>query len=284
MFAVLLAISVTILLLDIVFPNKFTVVKFGIYTLCVMGFLLLSLATHGHNYCMELATVYILEFMLSIDHLFLFATILSLVKIDKKHEMRVLVVGVICAIIMRVSFAIFGMKFVNTPYVLEICGVILLYTAYKTLKESGHEEGQGSIMKNIMKFAQKFSSENKVNYRMIKSGIAITLIFITDFIFAIDSLPVAVAIVKDLNIIIFANVLAVIGMLTLFDIMRVVAEKFKFMNYAIAIILVFVSFKLMLHSLVNIPTFISLAVVVLSVSTCVFAENIMKYRRKLLAV
>lgn len=278
MYLILSAISIFVLTLDFLITKKIPLVKFLVYIILTCGFLYINYDTSGYDYFIELSTVYILELMLSIDHLFLFATILASTKISKKYEEMVLTIGILFALVIRIGFAFFGIKFIHLPYILEICGIILLYAAYKALKEDVQNIKTDKFMHKIAVILGKKFENSVISYNFIKSIVAIFLIFISDFIFAIDSLPVAISIVKNLDIIIFANVLAVIGMRTLFDVMRIIADKFEFLHYAIATILFFISIKLIFGSIIEIPTKVSLLIVISSITICCLAETIYKKR------
>lgn len=222
-------------------------------------------------------TVYLIEKSLSIDNVFVFLLIFKLLNIPQKYQHRILFWGVFGAIIFRFIFLFAGSALVQEyKWVLYIFGAILLYTGLITLKkeESNHFQVKRylSILSRYLPIEKKPSYDSLLKKTaegatLTYSFIALILIEIADVIFAFDSIPAMLAISSDLFLLYTANILSILGLRSLFFVLSDFANRFKYLRYALGVILIFIGIKILISSWWHIPTYFTLSFMVLILGT-----------------
>lgn len=222
---------------------------------------------------MDFLTGYVLEKSLSIDNIFAFLLIFGFFKIPAKFQRRVLVYGIFAAIGLRIIMVLIGATLISQfEWILYVFGAFLVYTGFTMFKKSDEEEDLNQkwfirFIKKRMKFTDKldaehfFTVENGVRYG---TPLLLTLVVITisDIIFAVDSVPAIFAITKDPFIVMTSNVFAILGLRAMYFLLADMADRFQFLQYGLATILVFIGCKMLLLAFdIHIPTAISLSVV-----------------------
>jgi len=243
--------------------------------LAYFGYLWFEYGTHtAINYL----SAYFMEMSLSIDNIFVFVLIISSLQIQKESVGRVLMIGVVLAILLRIIFISVGIILVSKfSWILYVFGVLLIFTGFKLFFENPEEESdvkEGMVYKMIRKYLRYTDEEPNGKYVIIKHGksyftkifLVVLMIGITDIIFALDSIPAVFAITTDNLVVFSSNIFAVLGLRALFFILQKMADKFDYLQQGIAIVLIFIGAKMFLEIIhIHFPVWISLIVIVLCI-------------------
>jgi tellurite resistance protein TerC len=213
----------------------------------------------GQVEALEYVSAYLMEWSLSIDNIFVFILIFGFFKIEESHEARALLIGILIAIILRVIFISVGVVLVEKFHaILYFFGAFLIYTGIKifTVKHGGDEEfdaNKNPVYKFLNKFlpivhddvAGKFIVKRDGKRFFTNLFVIVILLATTDIVFALDSIPAVFAIVesKDEMIIYTSNIFAVLGLRSLFFLLKGAVNKFQYLQQGIAIVLIFIGLK-----------------------------------------
>jgi tellurite resistance protein TerC len=222
-----------------------------------------------HEKAMEFLAGYLIEKSLSMDNLFVFLMLFSFFGIERKYQHEVLFWGIFGALVLRSIFIFVGAAVISQfEWVLGLFGLFLLYTGAKMF--SHHDEQQGDPGNNIIvrafkKFfpvsdqmhGEKFfvyeesgkrNEESGKKLRLVATPLFIALLVIetTDVAFAVDSIPAVFSVSRDPFIVLTSNIFAILGLRALYFALAAVAKYFKYLNYGLGIILIFVGVKMLL--------------------------------------
>lgn len=230
----------------------------------------------GMTAALTYLTGYIVEESLSMDNIFVIAAIFSYFHVPDKYQHRVLFWGILGALILRGIMIGAGAYLVERfNFIMYIFGAILLWTAYKMVKDSGaevHPENNPIVLQlrrflpvtKMMKGEQFFIRYNGRIVAMTPLFVALIVVETTDVMFAFDSIPAIFAITTDPFLIFTSNIFAILGLRSLYFVLASLLDKFAYLKYSLATILAFVGLKmLVLHPLhVNLPAWLSLVVII----------------------
>lgn len=222
----------------------------------------------GKQAALEYVSAYLMEWSLSIDNIFVFVLIFSFFRVKELYIPRVLLIGVLMAIVFRVVFITLGVELVNrVHWVLYIFGAFLLYTGYKMFTSNQEEEfdpRDSSVYKFLKKILPITMDDGDGRYRIKEHGkvvytslfVVVVMLATTDIVFALDSIPAVLGIVdRNSNyaslVIYTSNVFAVLGLRSLFFLLRGAVSKFDFLQQGIAIVLFFIGFKMLAEKWIN---------------------------------
>jgi len=242
----------------------------------------------GQGLALEYLSAYLMEWSLSIDNIFVFILIFSAFSVKEKNYGRVLLIGILMAIVFRIIFITVGVALVDRfHWILYVFGVFLVYTGYKMFSASDEEEFNPQDSK-VYLFMKRFlplvphDGEGRFVIRE-KGKPAYTTLFVVvimlaaiDLVFALDSIPAVMGISRDKLVIYTSNIFAVLGLRSLFFLLRGAVTKFDYLQQGIAIVLVFIGVKMLAEKWINIwvsknvQVFISLGVIMLCISGSVF--------------
>ncbi len=241
------------------------------------------------NAVIKYITGYLIELSLSVDNIFVIALIFSSFAIPKKYQHEVLFYGVLGAIIFRAIMIVFGVALINKfSWIIYVFGVFLIFTAIKML--ISHDKPSNPRDSKIYKWIKKIYPVSKSVYSdkfFIKKGkikfatplfVALIIIELTDIFFAIDSIPAILAITTDPFIVFSSNILAVMGLRSMFFLVAGMLDKFKYISYSLIVILAFVGVKMLLSHHVDIPDWLSLGVIILSLGSGIMASKLIKQK------
>lgn len=217
-------------------------------------------------------TGYLIELSLSVDNLFVIATIFASQRVPMKYQHRVLYWGIIGAIVMRALMIFFGIALIEKfEWMTYVFGLFLLWTAFNMLKkeEEHHEDEKFKFIRKFFKVTKNFHHEK---FWIIENGqrvftplfIALIMIEFTDLIFALDSIPAILAVTTEPYIVFSSNIFAILGLRSMYFFLANMLEKFSYLKYSIFAILVFVSIKLLLVHHYKFSGWLSLSVIGLS--------------------
>lgn len=247
----------------------------------------------GHVFAFEYLSAYLMEWSLSIDNIFIFILIFSFFKIRTDHVPRALLIGILMAIGLMVIFISVGVTLVNRfDWILYIFGAFLVYTGVKifTVKqESPFDPINNPVYKLITRLLPVIHEDVRGKMIVKRSGrwmvtnlfIVVVLLATTDVVFALDSIPAAFAISTDRLVIYTSNIFAVLGLRSLFFLLKGAVTRFAYLQQGIAIVLIFIGLKMLAEYIhVEIPALISLLVILICLCGSI-AYSIRIEKRKL---
>lgn len=240
---------------------------------------------NGREDAVSYMSAYLLEWSLSIDNIFVFIIIFSFFKVKPQNYSRVLLLGILMAIIFRIIFIALGSELVTRfDWVMYIFGIFLLYTGIK-MYISKHEaefdpENNWSyrLMKKFMRISNAEPNGRFIIVRNNKAyfttlAMVVIMLGLIDIVFAVDSIPAVFSIIPDPGkklLIYSSNIFAVLGLRSLFFLLRGAASKFDYLQQGIALVLLFIGAKMLVTEWIHIPVWISLLVIVICISGSVF--------------
>ncbi|HXW01771.1 MAG TPA: TerC family protein [Candidatus Nitrosotenuis sp.] len=238
----------------------------------------------------EFVTGYALEKSLSVDNMFVFLLIFSSLNIPHKFQHKVLSMGILGAIAMRVPLILAGVTLLESfHWMIYLFGAFLIFTALRMLvqrKEKKIEIEKNIAIRALRKFIPVDYELREQKFFLKKDGVryatvllvALVIIEFTDLLFALDSIPAILAITTDSFIVITSNIFAILGLRSLYFLLAGVMEKFYYLKPGLIAILLFIGIKMIASEHVEIPTSASL-VVVLGILGIALAFSFLKARR-----
>jgi TerC family integral membrane protein len=228
----------------------------------------------GPHHGLDFLTGYLIEYSLSMDNIFVFVLIFTHFRVPPRAQHRVLVWGIIGALIMRGTMILFGIALVRRfHFVLYIFGFFLLITAARMLfgKYPAHDFRETRVMRfcrRILPITQEFHNQDfrvRVDGRWIFTPLALTMIVIeiTDLAFAVDSIPAIFAITQDPFIVYTSNICAILGLRSLYFMLAGLMNRFIYLRTGLALVLGFVGLKMITAEYLPLPRVVSLGVIVL---------------------
>ena len=228
-------------------------------------------------------TGYLIELSLSIDNVFVIAVIFSSFAIPQKYQHEVLFYGILGAIVFRALMIFFGVALINKfDWIIYVFGAFLLFTAFRMLthKESEFDPKKSKMfrfMKKLFPVSYKMDGDKFFIKRMgIKAAtplfVALIIIELTDILFALDSIPAILAITADPFIVFSSNILAILGLRSMYFLISRMLTKFRYINYSLVVILAFVGVKMILSHNIEIPEWLSLGVIGVSLAAGIIAS------------
>ena len=222
---------------------------------------------------LEFLTGYLIEKSLAVDNIFVFLMIFTYFAVPSAYQKRVLMIGIIGAIVLRtVMILVGGWLLTQFHWILYVFGAFLIITGIKMWWAAGKESSLDDnpalkLLRRIMPVSRHFDGEKfwtLENGKRIATPLlmVVALVGLTDVIFAVDSIPAIFAITQDPFIVLTSNVFAILGLRAMFFLLQAAASRFHLLNYGLAVILVFIGTKMMLIDIYKIPVVISLGVVV----------------------
>ncbi len=242
---------------------------------------------------LEFLSAYLMEWSLSIDNIFVFILIFNSFKVKEQHYSRVLLIGILMAIIFRIIFITLGVALVaKFAWVLYIFGLFLVYTGYTMFTADGEEQfdpHESKVYKFLKKYLPLANHDGNGKYIVRENGkpiytilfVVVVLLAAIDLVFALDSIPAVMGISKDPMIIYTSNIFAVLGLRSLFFLLRGAVTKFDYLQQGIAIVLVFIGVKMLGEHFINewfdksTQVFLSLGIIVVCIAGSIFYSIIM---------
>ncbi len=230
-------------------------------------------------------SAYLLEWSLSIDNIFVFIIIFSFFKVKPENYSRVLLLGILMAIVFRIAFIAVGSELVaRFDWIMYIFGFFLLYTGIKmySSKEEAEFNPESSWSYRFMKKFMRISHvepngrfiimhNNKAYFTSL--AMVVVMLGLIDIVFAVDSIPAVFSIIPDPEkklLIYSSNIFAVLGLRSLFFLLRGAASKFDYLQQGIAIVLLFIGVKMLVAHWIHIPVWVSLLVIVFCITGSIF--------------
>lgn len=230
-------------------------------------------AAVANTKALEFLTGYLIEKSLAVDNIFVFLMIFTYFSVPSAYQKRVLMIGIIGAIVLRTVMILVGGWLISQfHWILYVFGAFLVLTGVKMWwaadQEPDLEDNPAlKILRKVMPVSKHFDGER---FWTVHNGVRIAtplllvvaLVGFTDVIFAVDSIPAIYAITSDPFIVLTSNIFAILGLRAMFFLLAAMAAKFHLLNYGLAVILVFIGTKMLLIDLYKIPVLVSLGVVI----------------------
>lgn len=221
---------------------------------------------------LEYLTGYLIEKSLAVDNVFVWITLFSFFAVPVAFQKRVLLYGVLGAILMRAVLIYVGaLLLAQFHWILYVFGLFLLLTGVKMLVFSAHEPDleKNPIlrwMRGHMKISNEYHGER---FFVFSEGmryatpmfVVLVLVEATDLIFAVDSIPAIFAVTGDPFIVFTSNIFAILGLRAMYFLLADMAERFHLLKYGLAMILMFIGAKMLLLDVYKVPTGIALGIV-----------------------
>lgn len=247
----------------------------------------------GQKTALEYLSAYLMEWSLSIDNIFVFILIFNFFGVKEDYFARVLLIGILMAIVFRIIFITIGIELVERfEWLLYIFGAVLMYTGIKMFTAK-HEEEPNLEENKVYKFIKRFlpitpSDGNgkwtmRINNKRYYTSIFVVVIMLatTDIVFALDSIPAVFAISQNHLVIYTSNIFAVLGLRSLFFLLKGAVNKFSHLQQGIAFVLIFIGAKMLVEIFdVHIPIYISLLVIVTSIVASIIYSVTVANREK----
>lgn len=229
-------------------------------------------ATQGATPAIEFLTGYAIEKALSVDNIFVFVVIFSALRIPAEHQHRVLFWGVLSALVLRGVMIFGGLALLERFHALiYVFGAFLAYTGYRLFKDRnvGASEAPPAMLGWLRRVIPstdtldggRFLTRVGGAWRATPLLLALVLVELTDVVFALDSVPAIFAVTRDPFLVFTSNILAILGLRSLFFFLASAVARFPHLKTGLAAVLVFVGAKLTLVDVVHVPPLASLAVV-----------------------
>lgn len=230
-------------------------------------------------------TAYLMEWSLSVDNIFVFIIIFSYFRVEEADAGRALLVGIILAVVLRIAFIALGIGLIERfHWILYVFGFFLLYTGYKLFfkkDEAEFDPAETRVYRFMKRYLRLLEVEPKGRYLVVHHGkayfttlsVVVVMLAAVDLAFALDSIPTVVSLVRDdarvpftaddRLIIYSSNIFAILGLRSLFFLLRGAVDQFDYLQQGIAVVLAFIGVKMLIEYFgVRIDILASLAVIV----------------------
>jgi tellurite resistance protein TerC len=257
-----------------------------------MAFNLLVTFKLGSAAGMEFFTGYIVELCLSVDNVFVFIVIFQYFRVEPKYQHRVLFWGILGAVIMRALFIFAGISLINAfHWIIYVFGAFLVYTGVKLAlpkKDDGFDPEKNPLVKvarKVVPITGEFEGGHfftRRDGRLHATPLFLVLLVVetTDVMFALDSIPAVIAITRNEFIVFTSNIFAILGLRSLYFAVSGIMQLFRFLNVGLAVILVFVGFKMLVSHYVSVPIHLSLGIIGTVLAASIVASVMFPAARK----
>src|SRR5262244_1298232 len=256
-----------------VLPFKQALLSSLFWIALALGFAVFIHQWLGPGKALEFITGYLVEESLSVDNLFVFILLFQYFKVPAEQERTVLFWGILGALLMRGLFIWTGVALVkHFHWIIYAFGAFLVYSGFGLLRE-GDDEKVDPSRNVVLRIARKFlriadTYEGK-RFFVVREGkkfatpllIVLLVVETTDILFATDSIPAILAITRDAFIVYTSNVFAILGLRSLYFALAGLLDYFEYLNYGLAVILMFVGAKMLASHYYDLPVAITLGVI-----------------------
>lgn len=248
-----------------------------------MAFCIFMWFEDGQTVAMEYLSAYLMEWGLSIDNIFVFILIFSYFKVPEQYVNRVLLFGILLAVILRVLFITIGVVLVERfDWILYIFGAFLIYTGVKMFmidQEREFDAEHNIVYRTLRRLVPFTTRESHGKFALREDGkrkfttlfAVFMMLATTDIVFALDSIPAVFAITQNKLTIYTSNVFAVLGLRSLYFLLKGAVNRFRYLKEGIAVVLIFIGVKMLIEWFdIHLPIWISLIVILSCLAGAVF--------------
>lgn len=241
---------------------------------------------------LEYFTGYLIEKSLSVDNIFVFLLVFTYFGVEPKYQHRVLFWGIFGALVFRLFFILIGVALIERfHWIIYIFGAFLIFTGIKLGLEKDKEirPDKNPVLLLVRRFipitknyhGQKFFIKRGRGYVATPMFVVLVVIETTDIVFALDSIPAIMAITRDTFIIYSANAFAILGLRALYFALSGVMRLFHYLHFGLAFILVFIGIKMLLEGVYQIPTHVTLGIIISTLTISVLLSIFFPKENKL---
>lgn len=220
---------------------------------------------------------YLLEKSLSVDNIFVFLMIFNQFSVPLAYQRKVLLYGVLGAIVLRFVFIVGGVWIIEQfSWVLYVFGAFLVFTGLKMAFSAGahHADRPHPVVTFARRLLPMTAEMRGARFSVVENGrrlftpllLVLILIELSDVVFALDSIPAVFSITTDPFVVFSSNIFAIMGLRALYFLLAGMAERFRYLKYGLAVVLIFVGAKMLVADWVHVPTAVSLLVIVVTVA------------------
>ena len=242
----------------------------------------------GKQMALEYVGAYLMEKSLSIDNIFVFILLFNFFYVKDDYYARVLLIGILMAIVFRVLFITVGVELVNRfHWILYIFGAFLVWTGYKMFTHDtkvDYNPADSSVYKWLRKVLPITMEDFNGRYIVKVDGkrmytslfVVVVMLATTDIVFAVDSIPAVMGISTHILVIYTSNIFAILGLRSLFFLLKGAVDKFSHLQQGIAFVLIFIGLKMLAEIFkIKVPVYVSLLVILVSIAAAmVYSVNV----------
>lgn len=228
---------------------------------------------HGHAAMLQFVTGYVVEESLSVDNLFVFLILFRYFRVPGDSQHKVLIWGVLGALIMRLIFILIGVSLLKRfEFVIYVFGAILIYSGIGLLRSSEPDVDpeKNMVLRIFRRFFPITEGFEGKNFFIERDGtwmatplfLALIVVETTDLIFAVDSIPAILAISRDAFIVYTSNVFAVLGLRSLYFALEHFFGMFRFLHYGLSLVLILIGAKMLIAHFYDAPLGLTLGIVI----------------------
>lgn len=232
---------------------------------------------------LEFLTGYLIELSLSVDNVFVFIMLFSFFAVPAEYQRRVLLFGVLGAIVLRMIMILAGAVLVaRFHWILYVFGAFLVVTGVKMLvfADKVSDLNQNPVLRWMRQHMRITHEHHGERFMVVKDGVrwftplflVLVLIEISDVIFAVDSIPAIFAVTTDPFIVFTSNIFAIMGLRAMFFLLADLSSRFHLLKYGLALVLVFVGAKMLIVDLYKVPIGLALGIVAAILAVSVAAS------------
>jgi TerC family integral membrane protein len=237
----------------------------------------------GADQAIDFFTGYLIEYSLSVDNIFVFGLIFAYFRVPPRYEHRVLIWGIVGALLMRAAMIWLGVELVaRFHFVLYLFGAFLVVTGVRMLRgKSQPVELEHNLVLRTIRHLMPVTNDYHgpkfialVGARRMLTPLALVLIVIEtmDLIFAVDSIPAVLAITRDTFIVYTSNICAILGLRSLYFLLANLVTRFIYLRLGLAIVLCFVGSKMLAEPWVKVPSWLSLVIILFLLAVTTLAS------------
>ncbi len=235
------------------------------------GFALFLTSAQGHRRGLEFFSGYLVEGSLSVDNLFVFLLMFRSLRLGPHQQERVLLLGVVGAIVMRGLFIGLGVELLTRFAVVEyVFAVMLLVAAFRLMRQNPQKEGVPTAVRWLEKRGLRGEDGLLTTTGFL---LVVAAVEATDLLFALDSIPAVLAISRDPFVVYTSNIFAILGLRSLYFALAAVLNKLRLLHYGLAVILAFVGIKMLIARWIQVPVAASLGFIVLTLAGFAIASR-----------
>lgn len=247
----------------------------------------------GADAAVTYLSAYLLEEALSVDNIFVISLVFRSFKIPDKYQHRVLFWGIIGAVVFRVAMLGGGVWLTQKfTWIFYVFGAYLIYSGLGLLRHEEEDEGgaeRSFVVRTLRKFVRVVDGDHGGHF-VVKDhngrkaltilAVALVVVELTDVVFALDSIPAVLAVSQESFVIITSNIMAILGLRSMYFMLAGAMAQFDYLKYALAALLVFIGAKMIAHDHFHVPNGVSLAIIAGCIITGVVASIIATKRRE----
>jgi tellurite resistance protein TerC len=250
------------------------------WLLLAVAFTFVLMIWEGGSTAGQYLTGYLIERSLSLDNLFVFALLFTFFAVPDTAQRKVLFWGIIGAIVLRGAFIFAGAALLDAfHWMIYVFGALLVFTGIRMATHDNEEIHPESnpvlrIVRRVVPLSDDYDGDNivtRIGGRRLATPLFAALVMVATFdvVFAIDSIPAIFAITRDTFVVFAANAFSLLGLMSLYFLLAGLIQKFRYLNYGLAAILVWVGVKMLISDVWHVPTALSLAVIAICLGVAI---------------